>query len=171
VLQVYGKTEAVTGDRVVFQQRTVDVPSSRVGPELVRKAEEIIALHEAGRDAEIPETGMGITTLVAEAYTRKRLEHGPDHLSLHLCALAFGDVAITGAPGEPFTEVGRRTKAASPYAMTLYCCCANGCEAYFPTQDAYEEGGYEARSSKFKAGVAESLMDHSSVLLRDLRRG
>ena len=53
--------------------------------------------------------------------------------------------------------------------MTLYCCCANGCEAYFPTQDAYEEGGYEARSSKFKPGVAEALVENGVALLHALR--
>lgn len=169
VLQVYGKTAALSGDRVAYQQRTIEVPSSRVGPALVREAEKIIALHEAGRDKDIPETGMGVVTLVAEAYTRKRLEHGPDQIPLYVGALAFGDVAITGAPGEPFTEIGRQVKAASPYAMTLYCCCANGCEAYFPSQDAFAEGGYEARSSKFKAGVAEALIASGSALLRDLR--
>jgi hypothetical protein len=170
VLQVYGKTEAVPGDKVVFAQRMIKVPSSRVGAELVREAEKIIALHEAGRDAEIPETGMGVTTVVAEAYTRKRLEHGPDELPLHLCALAFGDVAITGAPGEPFTEIGRSVKAASPFAMTLYCCCANGSEGYYPMRTAYDEGGYEARSSKYGAGVAEVIIEQGSALLRELKK-
>ena len=169
VLQVYGKTEAVAGDRVAFMQRSIEVPSSRVGPALVREAEKIIALHEAGRDKDIPETGMGVVTLVAEAYTRKRLEHGPDMITLYVCALAFGGVAITGAPGEPFTEIGRQVKAGSPYTMTFYCCCANGSEAYYPTQDAYAEGGYEARSSKFKAGVAEALMESGTALLCALR--
>ena len=168
VLQVYGKTETVAGDRVAFRQRTIEVPSSRVGPELVREAEKIIALHEAGRDADIPETGMGVVTLVAEAYTRKRLEHGPDQIPLYLGALSFGGIAIAGAPGEPFTAIGRSVKAASPFAMTLYCCCANGCEAYFPTHDAYAEGGYEARSSKFRAGVAEALAENGAELLREL---
>jgi neutral ceramidase len=170
VLQIYGKTAAVTGDKVAFAQRTITVPTSRVEPELVRKAEAIIALHEAGRDAEIPETGMGVTTLVAEAYTRKRLEHGPDELPLHFCAVAFADIAITGAPGEPFNEIGRSVKAASPFAMTLYCCCANGSEAYFPMRDAYAEGGYEARSSKYAAGVAEAIIENGSALLRKLRK-
>lgn len=169
VLQMYGKTEAVAGDRVAYRQRSLAVPTSRVGAALVREAEKIIALHEAGRDAEIPETGMGVVTLVAEAYTRKRLEHGPDQITLYLSALAFGGVAITGAPGEPFTEIGRQVKAASPYALTLYCCCANGCEAYFPTQEAYDEGGYEARSSTFGRGIAEALAANGVALLRELR--
>jgi hypothetical protein len=168
VLQMYGKTEAVAGDRVGYLQRSIEVPSSRVGAALVREAETVIALHEAGRDAEIPETGMGVVTLVAEAYARKNLEHGPDLITLYVSALVCGGIAITGAPGEPFTEIGRQVKAASPYALTLYCCCANGCEAYFPTRDAYAEGGYEARSSTFRAGVAEALIEHSVAVLRAL---
>lgn len=31
-------------------------------------------------------------------------------------------------------------------------CIANGYEGYFPMREAYDEGGYEARSSIFKGG-------------------
>ena len=50
--------------------------------------------------------------------------------------------------------------------MTLYCCCADGCEAYFPTQDAYDEGCYEARSSEFAPGVGEAPIESGAALLR-----
>ena len=35
-------------------------------------------------------------------------------------------------------------------------------------QSAYDEGGYEARSSKFTAGVAEKLIDSSVALLKEI---
>jgi len=170
VLQIYGKTEIIPGERVGFRQMNIQVPSSRVPADMVSKAEQIIALHEAGRDCELPESGMGIVTMVAEAYRMKELENGPDFFELYLSAVCFGDVAITGAPGEPFTEIGRSVKASSPFAMTLYCCCANGCEAYYPTYDAFAEGGYEARSSKFKAGVAEHIIEGGKALLGELKQ-
>ena len=52
--------------------------------------------------------------------------------------------------------------------MTMACCLSNGNEGYFPMQEAYDEGGYEARSSIFKAGVAERLIDYSTHLLNDI---
>ena len=42
-------------------------------------------------------------------------------------------------------------------------------EGYFPMKEAYDEGGYEARSSNFEAGVAERIIDNSLALLETLR--
>ncbi len=39
---------------------------------------------------------------------------------------------------------------------------------YFPMQDAYDEGGYEVRSSQFKAGVAELIIKEGITLLDEL---
>jgi len=35
--------------------------------------------------------------------------------------------------------------------------------------DAYTEGGYEARSSNYKAGVAERLIEEGKALLETLK--
>ena len=52
--------------------------------------------------------------------------------------------------------------------MILPCCLTNGSEGYFPMQDSYDEGGYEARSSRFKAGVAEFIIKEGKELLGSL---
>ncbi len=36
-------------------------------------------------------------------------------------------------------------------------------------KSAYDEGGYEARSSVFKSGVAEKIIDGGVELLKELR--
>jgi len=169
VLQVYGKTEPVKADIVSFGQNNIEVPSNRADKSKILEAEKIIALHEAGRDDEIPYKGMELTTVVAEAYRIKRLENGPDSFTLPLTAIRFGDVCIAGVPGEPFTDIGRGIKEGSPFEMTIVCCCANGYEGYFPMQSAYDEGGYEARSSKFKPGVAEAIIKGSVELLMKIK--
>jgi len=90
---------------------------------------------------------------------------------LKLTAFSMGDVALLGIPGEPFTEIGRQIKQHSPYATTLACCVTNGAEGYFPTQEAYDQGGYEARSSFYRRGVAEIIIREASLLLQELHRG
>ena len=51
----------------------------------------------------------------------------------------------------------------------LPTCLTNGSEGYFPMQEAYDEGGYEARSSNFRAGVAELIIGESKQLMSELR--
>ena len=54
--------------------------------------------------------------------------------------------------------------------MIMPCALTNGSEGYYPMQEAYDEGGYEARSSSFKAGVAELLIDEGKKLLREINK-
>ena len=166
-LQTYMKTTPVKAVPISFGQKDVDIPSNRGDKSQIPDAEKIIALHEKGKDSEIPSTGIKIT--VPEAYRIKRLENGPDSFTLPLTAIRFGDVSLVGIPGEPFTDIGRGVKDNAPYEMTLVSCCANGYEGYFPMQSAYDEGGYEVVSSRFKQGVAEAIIDGLTELLAELK--
>jgi hypothetical protein len=83
--------------------------------------------------------------------------------------VAIGNVALAGIPGEPFNGVGLGLKEATDWDVVLPCCLTNGCNGYFPMQDAYDEGGYEARSSRYKAGTAELIIEESKKLLATLR--
>lgn len=158
-LFVYAKP--VDGDRVDYIQHDISVPSNRASADAIPLAQQYVTWHETGKSREIPYHGMEYTTVVAEAYRILSLKDGPDSFTLHLNAVRFGNIAFSGIPGEPFTDIGRGIKEGSPFAYTLVCCCANGCEAYFPMQSAFDEGGYEARSSSFCAGIGETLIDES----------
>lgn len=83
--------------------------------------------------------------------------------------MGFGNVAFVGLPGEPFTDIGGRIKARSPFAMTIPCCNTNGSEGYFPTDDALTEGGYESTSSLFLPGIADTLVGVSLDTLDSLK--
>ena len=63
---------------------------------------------------------------------------------------------------------GLGLKEAKDWELVLPCCLTNGNQGYFPMQDAYDEGGYEARSSNFKAGVAELIIQEGIALLDKL---
>ena len=49
------------------------------------------------------------------------------------------------------------------------CCMTNGSCGYYPTYDAYIEGGYEARASSFKCGVAETIISEGRNMLQQLK--
>ena len=147
----------------------MQIPSNMPTPEQAAQAHVINDLHLAGRDAELPYEGMELTTVVAEAARMVELEHGPESFPMELSGVAIGPVVMIGLPGEPFTGIGRGLKAADGWDLVMPCCLTNGSEGYFPMQDAYDEGGYEARSSKFKAGVAERIVQEGCALLDQLQ--
>ena len=53
--------------------------------------------------------------------------------------------------------------------MIMPCALTNGGMGYFPMMSAYDEGGYEARASRFKAGVAEVIIENGKKLLDEIK--
>lgn len=169
VLQVYEKVQFADVDKLTFASGNCMIPANIPNAEDLPLAREYAALHEADRDSEIPYKGMELTTVVAEALRMLRLEHGPEHFDLPMTAIGIGPAVLVSIPGEPFAGIGQGIQAGSPFDITLTCCCANGYEGYFPMQEAYDEGGYEARSSNFKAGVAERLIENGIKLTMEVK--
>ncbi len=168
VLQAFDKVNYIDINELISAYKIIDVPSNRPDPKDLPEAHRLNNLHNEGKDNEIPYEGMMLTTIVAEAARMVRLENGPDAFDMRLSALAIGPVAIIGIPGEPFAGVGKGLKETSDFDMVIPCCLMNGCEGYFPMQDSYDEGGYEARGSNFKAGVAEFIISEGKTLLARL---
>ncbi len=169
VLQAYDKVKYIDADSVRFAENTLRVPSNMPDPADLPEAHRIAELHKAGRDDELPYSGMMVTTVVAEAERMVALENGPEAFDMPLTGIAVGGVAFVGIPGEPFTGIGRGLKDTDGWEMVVPTCCTNGYEGYFPMGEAYDEGGYESRSSFFKAGVAELIIDESKKLLARLK--
>lgn len=169
VMQVYDKVNYVDVDEIKFDTRVVEIPSNMPTKEQMPLAKKYNELHLAGKDSEIPYTGMMLTTVVAEAARMVRLEHGPASYKVKIMAVAIGNIVLVGLPGEPFTGVGRAIKEANGWDLVLPCCNSNDKVGYFPMKDSYDEGGYEARGSNFKAGVAELLIDESLKLLENIK--
>ena len=169
VLQVFDKVEYTEVDRIDIRHHEVAVPANLPAPEDLPRAHRFKELHEAGRDGDIPYTAMELTTVVAEAIRMCNLEHGPEAFRLELTGLRIGEIALIGLPGEPFTDIGRGLKEAPGWRLVLPCCITNGYEGYFPMREAYDEGGYEARSSIYAAGVAERIIEAGLSLLAELR--
>ncbi len=169
VMQIFDKVNYIDVSDIKWIEKKVLIPANVPAAEELALAHKYKELHEAGRDAEIPFEAMELTTAVAEALRMVDLENGPEVFEMKMTAVAIGDVAFITIPGEPFTEIGRELKKAEGWSLVCPCALSNGYEGYFPTREAYEEGGYEARSSYFKAGVAELFIKEGLELLKQLR--
>ena len=169
VLQVYDKVCYVDVDNIDIMKKTVVVPSNMPKPEELPLAKQYWQWHLEGRDDLIPYEAMELTTVVTEAMRMVMHEHGPETYDVNLTAVKIGPVAMLGMPGEPFTDIGVEIKKAEGWDLVLPVCLTNGSIRYFPMQSAFDEGGYEARSCFFKAGVAERIIDGALELLNEIR--
>lgn len=168
VLQVYDKVCYVEVDKLDVMHKIAVIPANLPKEEELPIAHKYKELHDAGRDMDIPFTAMELTTVVAEAIRMCELENGPQNFHFDLIGVRIGNIALIGIPGEPFTDIGIGIKEAEGYSMIMPCALTNGEEGYFPMKSAFDEGGYEARSSRFKSGVAEKIIDIGKELLAEL---
>jgi neutral ceramidase len=63
--------------------------------------------------------------------------------------LRINDTLIWSAPVELFCEIAIAVRNQSPFAHTFYFGYTNGWFGYLPTAQAFQEGGYEPRTSPF----------------------
>jgi len=170
ILQVYDKVEYVDVEKINILHKYIRVKANIPDPKDLPLAHKYKDLHDAGRDDQIPYTAMELTTVVAEAIRMCQLENGPDYFTLELTGVRLGPVALIGIPGEPFTDIGVGIKDTEGWPMIMPCCLTNGEAGYFPMKEAFDEGGYEARSSNYVSGVAEAIIQGAKELLADLKR-
>lgn len=168
VLSICTKAVKVNADDIAFGTKDVKIPTNMENDKL-EHAQYINDMVAAGRQDELPYKKMELTTAKAEAARILRLKDGPEYYEMKFTCLRFGDIAFVGLPGEPFTGLGRQIIAASPFDTTVVCCLTNGGGYYYPTTAAYDEGGYEAKSSPLKKGVAEIITSSFVEILNKLK--
>lgn len=169
VLQVYDKVHYVDVDIIDILHKDVCIPANVPKKEDMPLAHKYKELHDAGKDEEIPYTGMELTTVVAEALRMCKMEHGPKEFHIGMVGVRIGQVSMIGIPGEPFTDIGVEIKDTAGWSMIMPCSLTNGDEGYFPVKSAFDEGGYEARTSPYAACVAETIIAGGKALLNELK--
>lgn len=89
---------------------------------------------------------------------------------LLLSCIGIGDIAFVGFPGEPYTEIGRRLKAASPFKATIPTCNTNDWRSYIPMEYSYPLGGYGVEMNGMRPGGAEILTAAAVALTNELKK-
>ena len=170
VLQVYDKVEYVDVEDAKIVHRILKVKANVPDKKDLPRAHKYKELHESGRDDLIPFEAMELTTVVAEAIRMCRMEHGPEYYELHFSGLRIGNIAFIGIPGEPFTEIGVKIKDTDGWDMICPSINTNGKEGYFPSESAFNEGGYEARTSPYTSSIASEIVNCCKEILLELKK-
>lgn len=78
--------------------------------------------------------------------------------SLPITVVSLGEIVIVGLGGEPFTEYAKSVREVSGDRFAMTFALTNGHQGYLPTAAAFREGGYEAKGSKFTAGLQDQVI-------------
>ena len=175
-LSVWLKCASVEAGEIRFHVGNVRVPANKAkdtDEKNLAWANEVWALHEAGKDAEISAKygcyEMELTTEVARAGRIRNMANHADFHDLPITTIAIGDdIAFCGFPGEPFNDIGVAIRKDSPFKLTILSCLTNGSRGYFPFSDSYKQGGYESATSPFGPTVADDLIAGQLRQLREL---
>ena len=169
IMQVFDKVAFTDVENIVAIKEVLpakmNIPKKEDMP-LARKYKE---LYEQGKSDLIPYTGMELTTVVAEALRMCKMENDPEYKMLNLSGLRIGNVAFISLPGEPFTDIGVQIKNTKGFDLILPCAITNGYEGYFPMQSAFDEGGYEARTSPYAPTIAHDIVKKAKEVLSKLK--
>lgn len=172
VVANYELADPLPGDAICYGQKNITVRYNKADPELLEKALRVYQVYQAGGTAALKpyEAAAGTNTMAIAGGLERiiALQDFPEEKQLYMTAVSVGGAVFAGFPGEPFTEVGRCVKRDSEFPLTITACCANGYEGYYPTQAAFDEGGYEAASARYVAGTAEQIIETSTQLVNSL---
>ena len=89
---------------------------------------------------------------------------------LPLRFVAINDTVIWSAPVEMFCEIAMNIRDRSAFKRTFYFGYTNGWYGYMPTAKAFEEGGYEPRTSPFTPQVEADVTTAVTTFLKRFRK-
>lgn len=129
------------------------------------------SLRDAAARGDLGEASKLRSKLWTMKLIREARERSPGGvLQTELQALRIGDAVIVGLPGEPFVEIGLRIKSSSRAALTVVAGYANDAVGYIPTDEAFDEGGYEVSLPVcvVERGAASRLVGEVLKLIEEL---
>lgn len=119
-------------------QTELELQTRRPSPEMLRRAQEIIAKPESVSPQQFPAGN-------AVSYARRTVAamEWPERIAIVLQTFRIGGLGVAAIPFETFTQTGLDIKAKSPFKDTFTIELANGGYGYMPTPEQHELGGYE----------------------------
>ncbi len=160
VLDIWDEAEFCEGEDISTEIRILNTPTNTSGIERVEECKQILADHYSGKKVIGISAGLGEFSRISSLYNETLFQKVP------LTVVKIGDLTLVGFGGEPFTDYATFARAAAPDKFVISMCCTNGYQGYIPSKSAFDEGGYEAGSSKFTSEVATLLKDNIKEMIK-----
>lgn len=95
---------------------------------------------------------------------------GVDLVRLPTRYLRINDTLIWSAPIELFCEIAVAVRNQSPFPHTFYFGYTGGWFGYLPTKQAFQEGGYEPKTSPFTESAERDLSEGVITFVQGMKR-
>ncbi len=158
-VSIWNETRPVKTDSVFGEVRILYVPTNTRGMDRIEEAKKTLKEIAEGKTPSHGTAGNSELSRIAELKDETLFRQVP------VTVIAFGDVALVGFGGEPFTNYGRAARAAAPELFVIALCLVNGGQGYLPDTGAYEEGGYGVDNSRFSPEVAPMTQGAAKEML------
>ena len=159
---IWDNTVEHTGDTVYGGVKVVYNKTNTSGEERYDEMKKFIEEYDAGKRPEARITELAAAKRIIGIRT------DPIYRPVPVTVLGLGDIAFVGYGGEPFTHYAIATREAAGDKKTVFCSCVtNGNEGYLPHARAFEEGGYEASSSRFTPNLEDQCVTAAKEMLAE----
>lgn len=170
-LAIWDGLEKADAGKIAWRERTIRVKTNKPSPDELPAAREIVRLYSEKGFQAISDDGIGRSAKVADAKRKLRLADADTTCPLDIECLAIGkSLAFAGIPGEPFTAIGRKIKANSPFSRTFVTALTGGASGYLPDAKAYEHPTYEVYSASYASTLEADLTAGVAGLLEELQQ-
>ncbi len=162
VVNLWDKTEAIDTDGISSDVQFVYIPTNTDGLDRVEECKKLMDDYYAKKLDFSPNLDQ-----LGEWGRISKMYNVPLFSKVPVSCVKVGKLTFIGWAGEPFTEYSRKARECVPDRYVIACCLVNGGEGYLPSQEAFDEGGYEAKSSLFCNVATELLQGKAAQMLKD----
>jgi neutral ceramidase len=149
-------------------------PTVSMGPEYARKHGQALAKTVQNAEHKLLFDASAFT--MASGKTQLSIREGSDmdnelDALARLNAIRLGPLAIVFLPGEPFVETAFEIEKNSPFEHTVVVGYSENNIGYLPTEEAFEQGGYEVGPGKWsflEKGTDHIIRNKALWLLNEL---
>ena len=120
------------------------------------------------KDFEAGKLGATATLPIVEAFRVTNMLWRTILQTVYVTVIGLGDVSVIGFSGEPFVQYAADLRDAMPEKKLLFACLANGAIGYFPSAQAYDEGGYEVTTAILPKEIAPKLYNTALEMLKEI---
>lgn len=164
VVGLWDQTRPLESGKVWGKVELLYIPTNRAGMERIEECQQTLKDISLGLREPLK-----TSTLISET---KRIASFPEELLFQrvpVSTLCIGGAGFVGFGGEPFTKYIQMVREKGGDMLMMTACQSNGGQGYLPTKAAFDEGGYEARSSRFDPILEEKLTECTERLLAEYK--
>lgn len=168
--QALQNTTRLETGAITVRTETYTCQSNKEDLDKVEAARQVVDYFNAGHTASDTKPYAESLGLYSYYHAQNLIHRGSKdpQFDIEISVLTIGDLAWTIMPGEFFDTTTKYIRDNSPYTYNFTVGYTNGYFGYFPSQESWEYGCYEADTAPVTPGTAEAIADRLLEMLGEL---